>query len=100
MGWVKTYPNKVSNRQVNGYGKKIATSSTDLSDFVNGLLCLWVFAMFGGYFLFGDGGIWLEVVASDLAVGIVVAMGMDLGGFFNFSKRVALLGLLSLCSNV
>ena len=40
--------------------------------------------MFGGYFLFGDGGVRLEVVASDLAVGMAMEMGMDLGGFFVF----------------
>ena len=48
--------------------------------------------MFGGYFLFGDGGVQLEVVASDLAVGMAMAMGMDLGGFFVFPSKLLWLG--------
>ena len=40
--------------------------------------------MFGGYLLFGDDGVRLEVVASDSAVGMVVAVAMDLGGFLFF----------------
>ena len=53
------------------------------------LPCLWVF---GGYFLFGDGGVRLEVVASDLAMGMAMAMGMDFGGFFVFPSKLLCLG--------
>ena len=40
------------------------------------------------------------MVVGDSAVGMSMMIGMDLGDFFCFSKRVALLRLLSLCSGV
>ena len=53
-----------------------------------------------GYLLFDDGGVWLEMVAGDLVVGMVMAVGMSLSGYgsdgFRFGFELVVGGVTKL----